>query len=204
MSERLKAAGLSSLNVTCTTSACEEGLHCFRPLRRGTHPEGSCRDCGNTLFDWGDVHRRARSELDNTVEKLQHEAIRHFYWCEPLTERARKYALRKGLSGLRVRVPRQLESRLGKVKSENAWDGRQTPGHKQIGRANAIDWAQHATATCCRVCLSYWHGIDVESPLTGEDYEYLSELVMRYLQHKLPDMGEQGVPQSPTVDGETG
>ncbi len=43
-------------------------------------------------------------------------------------------------------------------------DGRQTPRE-----GNTIFYAQHATASCCRTCIEYWHGIPKNgaTPLAG-------------------------------------
>jgi hypothetical protein len=45
--------------------------------------------------------------------------------------------------------------------------------------------------------LSYWHDIDEERLLVRSDYDYLSALVMRFLEVKLPEL----FPQHPEADG---
>jgi Domain of unknown function (DUF4186) len=55
-------------------------------------------------------------------------------------------------------------------------DGRQTPLE-----GNAIYYAQHATATCCRTCLEYWHHIPKGRPLTPEELDYFATLIDLFL-----------------------
>ena len=42
--------------------------------------------------------------------------------------------------------------------------------------------AQHATATCCRECLFKWHRIPVFRELTEKEIEYLTGLVVRWIE----------------------
>ena len=53
---------------------------------------------------------------------------------------------------------------------------------------NVIFYAQHATATCCRKCMGYWHGIDPGVPLDDDQLAYCCELVRLYLDARLPDL----------------
>ncbi len=53
---------------------------------------------------------------------------------------------------------------------------------------NVIYYAQHATATCCRKCMEAWHAIDRETPLGDQEIGYATELVMRYIKVRLPDL----------------
>jgi len=41
--------------------------------------------------------------------------------------------------------------------------------------------AQHATGTCCRTCLSKWHGIPKGRKLTVEEQQYIVEIVKAWL-----------------------
>lgn len=58
---------------------------------------------------------------------------------------------------------------------------------------NTIFYAQHATATCCRKCLQEWYGIPLGVPLTEEQLAYFTELVMRYIDERLPDLKDEPV-----------
>ena len=63
-------------------------------------------------------------------------------------------------------------------------DGIQTPVDKQ----NIIYYAQHATATCCRKCIKYWHGIPYDRALEPAEALYLQELIIKYIENRLPDL----------------
>ena len=40
---------------------------------------------------------------------------------------------------------------------------------------------QHATATCCRECLSKWHGIPKNIELTKKQQEYIVDIIMSWI-----------------------
>ena len=77
---------------------------------------------------------------------------------------------------------------MGPPRSKLPLDGRQT-GFS----GNTILYAQHATATCCRKCIEAWHGIERENPLTDEEIGYMTELVMYYIQKRMPNLAQHGV-----------
>jgi hypothetical protein len=75
-------------------------------------------------------------------------------------------------------------------------------------KADALDFALHAVAACCRKCAHYWHGLEMGRPLTEDEIAYLSELARRYLDARMPDLPEEGqrVPRrvtatAPDADG---
>lgn len=68
------------------------------------------------------------------------------------------------------------------------YDGRQTPKS-----GNALFYAQHATATCCRKCVEEWHGIPRGVPLSQETVSYFTELLMLFVGERLPELEEDGV-----------
>ena len=55
-----------------------------------------------------------------------------------------------------------------------------------------LPYAQHATATCCRDCLDYWHGIPKGQPLSDLELDYLAELVCLYIEDRIPTLTENG------------
>eukprot|EP01083_Nonionella_stella_P087850 244575_1 len=59
-------------------------------------------------------------------------------------------------------------------------DGKQTPM-----RGHPVFIAQHATATCCRTCLSKWHHIQIGKKLTNEQVIYMVEVVLCWIQRQL-------------------
>jgi hypothetical protein len=66
-------------------------------------------------------------------------------------------------------------------------DGRQTPT-----KGNIIFYAQHSLACCCRKCMEYWHDIPQGTELTDEQIEYFTQLVMMYVDERMPDLKEIG------------
>jgi hypothetical protein len=51
-----------------------------------------------------------------------------------------------------------------------------------------IFYAQHATATCCRKCLEEWYAIDSTKKISEKDLEYVLNLVLMYLQKRIPSL----------------
>ena len=51
-----------------------------------------------------------------------------------------------------------------------------------------VHWARHATASCCRACMKYWHGVPLDQELTAEDVKYFRDLGMRYILLRIPDL----------------
>lgn len=181
MAEFLKPA---PLEIKCTSTDCDNDLHCFKQLKKMTHDQrGKCRACGADLIDWKRLHRRDRGDAEHTFAALQHELIRHHFFHRRIDEKAMRHAQRKGRMALKVAA----RDRLGKylAVAEPRRDGLQTPFE-----GNAIYYAQHATATCCRTCLEYWHDIPKGRPLTDEEFEYCVALVGLFIDEKLPDLAE--------------
>jgi len=174
------------VKITCTTTMCEADLHCFKLTKTlaKSHSPGSCRQCGLVLVSLERTAVRDLSDIDATFAALQRECIRHYFWHVPFGQHALDYALRAGRTELERRIDRRVRSRIGAA--ENPFDGRQTPISR--AKADALDFALHAVAACCRKCANYWHGIPQGRPLDDDEVGYLSELVRRYLRARLPDL----------------
>src|SRR2546426_5224400 len=99
-----KPPALRPLNMTCTTSLCEHGLHCFLPKRRmrKTNAVGPCRSCSADLVNWKRLHRRDIQDIEYLYQSLQLEAIRNHYWRKAIDTAAMRYAREKGRAGLRA------------------------------------------------------------------------------------------------------
>jgi Domain of unknown function (DUF4186) len=69
-------------------------------------------------------------------------------------------------------------------------DGKQTPF-----RGHPVFIAQHATATCCRKCLSKWHGIPAGKLLTADEQDHVVAATDRWLGTQA-SVGDIGVQQS--------
>jgi len=182
---------LAPLAITCTSTDCTNDLHCFKQTRNMKHDEiGHCRECGIDLVAWDRVHERNLGDVRYTFSSLQKELIRHHFWHTEIDQYAINHALRKGRIGIRERVEIELHNKVGVEQPFR--DGIQTPKE-----GNIIYYAQHALACCCRSCLEYWHGIPKGRALEDEELEYLIELVMLYINERMPELKEYGQKVSP-------
>jgi hypothetical protein len=129
-------------------------------------------------------------EIAHTFASLKKELIRHFFWHIALGQRAVNHARRKGKNGLRSGVQHHLENVIGPAQPFH--DGHQTPMPVPEESTSMYPYAQHATATCCRTCLEYWHGIPKGRALSAEELNYLAELVCRYIEDRIPELTEEG------------
>ena len=175
------------LAIKCTDTDCDNDLHCFKQLRKMTTNErGRCRACGADLVDWKRIHQRNLLDVNHTFEALQHELIRHHFFHRVIDETAVQHAQRKG----RIRLKNAARARLTNylAPAEPPRDGRQTPM-----QGNAIFYAQHATATCCRTCLAYWHDIPKGRSLTVEELDYCARLLDLYLDRRLPELDDEPI-----------
>ncbi|BAZ03103.1 hypothetical protein NIES37_71160 (plasmid) [Tolypothrix tenuis PCC 7101] len=182
---------LKPLKISCTSSDCDNGLHCFKNSQKKKVADqiGQCHSCGADLVDWSRVQKRDLSDVNYTFAALKRELIRHYFWHVEISQKAINHARRKGKSGMRDAVEKRIRKSVGSA--EPAYDGRQTPG-ADSDKANAIHYAQHATACCCRKCIEYWHNIPLGRELTEEEIGYFSDLVMLYINERLPFLTENG------------
>jgi hypothetical protein len=175
------------LRITCTSTDCknpQDPTHCFKPKRGQPGPPGTCRECGADLIDWDRVHERNFADSANTFTALENETFRHHMMHVDIPGRVRELALAQGWRMLRARTERAIRSALSKPRSDNVWDGRQTP-RETSESARIQHYAQHATATCCRQCLDYWHGIPADARLTEEQIRYCLDLAWEYIERRL-------------------
>ena len=179
---------LNPLNITCGSTKCEDNLHCFKTSERaakkfGNH--GVCKECGTSLIDWKRVHQNNIKDANFIFKSMKNELIRHVFWHTPIEKKAIEIALQSGKNDLRIHSKKLLKSKIGS--SHNAWDGRQTP----MTGNEIVNYAQHATATCCRKCLEYWHNIKTENELTDEQLQFCSDLVMLYIDERVPNLTDE-------------
>lgn len=180
------------LPVKCGASDCAHEEHCYRPKKVRNKPRampGACITCGVERVDWPVIHKRLARNIEATIAALRTEHVRKFFWNLTLGETTRKSSFKKGAVKLKVQVGKQLASAVGRGRHPR--EGRQTPMLEDD--PNPINYAQHATATCCRRCMSYWHGIPEGRELDTGELEYAERLVSRYLEEKLPGLPEKGV-----------
>lgn len=184
------------LDIKCTSVDCDNDLHCFKQLKKMTSDQrGRCRSCGADLVDWDRVHQRDKADAAHTFAALQHELIRHHFFHKSVDDTAIRHAQRKGRRLLKEAARDRLHKYL--VPADPPRDGRQTPM-----QGNAIYYAQHATATCCRTCLEYWHGIPKGRSLTPKEFEYCATLLDLFLDEKLPDLAQDPIRVPPRRRGQ--
>lgn len=178
---------LSPLDIRCTRSECESDLHCFKKTRKMTPDQiGQCRSCGAQLVDWERVQQRDIADAAFTFAALKSEWIRHHFWHKEIEEGAELHARRKGRTRLRATAEKQLRRAVGSAQPFR--DGQQTT----MKGGNIIHYAQHALACCCRTCLEYWHGIPKGTELTHEQLDYFTDLVMMYVDDRMPALTTDG------------
>lgn len=179
------------LGISCDDANCAAGLHCFRVktkiIKEGIR-SGVCVECGANLVDWGRVHRCDLKDVPYTFTSLKYEFVRHHFWHKPLSQKAINHARRKGKRRLRERIRHHLEVVIGPEHPFH--DGFQTTMADDA--PTALPYAQHATATCCRKCLEYWHGIPIGRLLGAQELDYLSELVFLCIQDRIPNLTQEG------------
>jgi hypothetical protein len=189
--ERRKKKKMSTLGIRCGRSDCKSNLHCFSDrssarIRRRSEPRisgGKCRDCGRALVDWNMVHVRDLRTVSAKFECFQTEWIRHFFFHVPITERVDRYARKHGLVGLAKIFEHQLtEEKM--LRYIPALDYNQT----KMLDGTIVHWARHATASCCRACMKYWHDIPLDRRLTAGDISYLRDLAMRFIRLRMPTL----------------
>ena len=185
MSAETSPPALPKLAITCTSADCDRDLHCFRSTKklRAAGLGGACRVCHVELINWQRVHGRRLDDVEHTFMELRRELIRHHFWHLEFDEKATNHALRKGRSALHAAAERRLAVSVGGEAPFR--DGTQTPF-----TGNVIYYAQHATASCCRTCIEYWHNIPKGRALTEDEFRYLAALVVRYIDERLPDLPE--------------
>ena len=176
--------------ITCSSHACDQGLHSFRkghPREGESYHSDVCVSCGASPVDFERVRSMDLTEVANTEEALKFELIRYAFWIKPLDRRAINYAKRKGSIGLTAASENRIRS-LTPPSRELFRDGFQTPLH-----GNPIYYAQHATATCCRKCLDEWYGIDRHRQLSGDEVGFMTGMVTYYVDKRLPDLALEGI-----------
>lgn len=186
--------GLKPLPIQCMMTSCQHGRHCVDHLRRphsGSSPTspGSCRDCGSEVFIPIAPDERVYGSLDQllaTCRNQQAELIRAHYWTVPIDRRAYNQALRMGRDELVRRVDQRVTTALT---HNDAWSGRAAPYAGDI-----VAYAQHATATCCRNCAAYWHGLprDCHQEPTSNQVRHAIWAATTWLDVRLP-----GLPRDP-------
>jgi len=117
--------------------------------------------------------------LDDVFARLANSVFRRRF---RLAARERDYLRARGKETVLEHARGFVAQRLAPARPAN--DGKQTPF-----RGHPVFVAQHATATCCRGCLSKWHGIPAGRPLTAEEQGHVVAAIGRWLDVQLSTDG---------------
>ncbi|MDY0903799.1 DUF4186 family protein [Pedobacter sp. CFBP9032] len=194
--EDINVDDLKIEDIVCGTTKCEDGFHCYSQKKSTIRKHGKervCRECGVDLIDWERVHKNDINDSNFTFQQLETEIIRHVFWHTPMENEAILDALKKGKAGVRTHAHKLITQRIGKYNS--FMDGRQTP----MGEEIIVNYAQHATATCCRKCLEAWHNIPMEENLTDAQKEFCVSLVMKYVEERVPQISDESLSEDEAV-----
>ena len=110
--------------------------------------------------------------IDIILNKLSKSTFRNRFH---LKEKDIKYIDDKGMDVIREHTMDFINKRLAPAVIPN--DGKQTPM-----RGHPTFIAQHATATCCRGCLSKWHRIPIGKELSEKDKAYIADVIMKWIE----------------------
>ena len=113
--------------------------------------------------------------LDDVFARLANSAFRSRF---RLAARERDYMRARGKEAVLAHAHGFVAERLAPARPAN--DGKQTPF-----RGHPVFVAQHATATCCRGCLSKWHGMPAGRPLTADEQGHAVAAIERWLDMQL-------------------
>ena len=95
-----------------------------------------------------------------------------------LNKQMKEYVLDKGIDKIKEHAYDFINTRLKPSFIEN--DGKQTPM-----KGHPVFIAQHATATCCRGCLSKWHHIPKGVELSNYQVDYIVNIIVKWIENEL-------------------
>ncbi len=95
-----------------------------------------------------------------------------------LKDKDKLYIKQKGLNTIRSHACDFINKRIAPALIPN--DGKQTPM-----KGHPVFIAQHATATCCRGCISKWHHFEKGAELNDKQREYIINLIMEWIKRQL-------------------
>jgi hypothetical protein len=100
-----------------------------------------------------------------------------------LSQKDRDYIATKGLETIKEHAFQFINSRVAPDFPKN--DGKQTPM-----RGHPVFIAQHATATCCRGCISKWHGIEKGRALSEKEVQLIVALILAWIDDQIDKNGQ--------------
>lgn len=108
---------------------------------------------------------------DDIFERLAKSEFRSRF---KLSKKDLAYIEEKGLDTIRSHAEDFIAKRIAPADIKN--DGKQTPM-----KNHPVFVAQHATATCCRGCISKWHNFPKGRALTEQEQAYLVDIIMEWI-----------------------
>ena len=114
-------------------------------------------------------------DIDSLFYRLSRSNFRSRF-C--LKQKDRDYVRSKGMDTVRRHAQDFVRNRLAPAVIPN--DGKQTPM-----RGHPAFIAQHATATCCRGCLSKWHQLPPGVQLTQAQQAYVVDVIMAWIDRQM-------------------
>ena len=112
---------------------------------------------------------------DEILERLSKSDFRRKF-C--LKDADRAYILSKGFDVIKAHAHDFIAKRIAPSVIKN--DGKQTPM-----KGHPVFIAQHATATCCRVCINKWHKFPQNCELSSYQQDYLVGLIMEWIKRQM-------------------
>ena len=113
-------------------------------------------------------------DYTNYLDKLSKSTFRSKF---ALTQKDKDYIYQKGLEVIKSHAYDFVNSRLVTIQPN---DGKQTPM-----RGHPVFVAQHATATCCRGCISKWYHIPQDKILSSQEVDFIVGLIMAWILKQL-------------------
>lgn len=120
--------------------------------------------------------------FDAAFEKLSRSEFRSRF---KLSAADRNYIVEKGMDTLRRHAEDFVRRRLAPARPPN--DGKQTPM-----RGHPVFKAQHATATCCRGCLSKWWKVPMGIELSSGRQQKVVNLILEWIDREVRKANQKG------------
>lgn len=95
-----------------------------------------------------------------------------------LSDKDKLYIQQKGRDTICAHCQDFVQKRLAPAIIPN--DGKQTPM-----RGHPVFIAQHATACCCRGCISKWHKIPSGRALSPDEQDYIVSVIMEWIEREM-------------------
>ncbi len=113
--------------------------------------------------------------MNDIFEKLAKSKFRRRF---KLGKKDFAYIEEKGIDVIKQHAADFIKKRIAPAHIEN--DGKQTPM-----KNHPVFIAQHATATCCRNCISKWHKIPSGIELDKSQQNYIVEIIMQWIEQQI-------------------